>query len=54
VIVLVRDISKIYNIKNTSLIVTYKDKKERTIIKNERIETYYMEDTEQDTDKKEL
>lgn len=49
-----RDISKIYNKKNTSLIVTYKDKEERTIITDKRIETDYMEDTEQETDKKEL
>lgn len=53
-----RDISKIYNKKNKSLIVTYKDKEERTIITDERIETDYMketeQDTEQETDKKEL
>jgi hypothetical protein len=34
------------NKKNTFLIVTYKDKEERTIITDERIETDYMKDTE--------
>lgn len=41
------------NKKNTFLIVTYKDKEERTVITDERIETDYMEDTEQYTDKTE-
>jgi hypothetical protein len=41
------------NKKNTFLIVTYKDKEERTIITDERIETDYMKDTEQYTDKTE-
>lgn len=41
------------NQKNTFLIVTYKDKEERTIITDERIETDYMEDTEESTDKTE-
>jgi len=43
----------IKNKKNTFLIVTYKDKEERTIITDERIETDYMKDTEQYTDKTE-